>query len=276
MTSEIGKRRLPIGIQTFRTLRKDGCHYVDKTGFALDLIRQGTHYFLSRPRRFGKSLFVDTLKELFEGSRELFHGLEAYDRWDWSVRYPVVRLEFGRGDYAQAGHLHTNLMAQIDSIDRLAGLRSACDSGPERLARLLEMLRLRAGRRVVVLVDEYDKPILDALHKPDIAKANRDYLQGLYSVIKSCDAHVRFCLLTGVSKFSKVNLFSGLNNLRDITLTPRYSSICGYSERDLDAVFAPELDGLDRDLVRDWYNGYSWGGLPMPHNRDLTTAPLVW
>ena len=240
MTPDTGQRRLPIGIQTFRTLREDGCHYVDKTGFALDLIREGTHYFLSRPRRFGKSLFLDTLKELFE-------GLEAYDRWDWSVRYPVVRLEFGRGDYAEPGHLQVNLMAQLDSVDRLTGLRSACNSGPERLARLLEILHTRSGQRVVVLVDEYDKPILDARHKPDIAKANRDYLRGLYSVVKSCDAHIRFCLLTGVSRFSKVSLFSGLNNLRDITLSPKYSSICGYAESDLDTVFAAELEGLDRD-----------------------------
>ncbi len=266
MTPDTGQRRLPIGIQTFRTLREDGCHYVDKTGFALDLIREGTHYFLSRPRRFGKSLFVDTLKELFEGSQELFEGLEAFDRWDWSVRYPVVRLEFGRGDYAEPGHLQVNLMAQLDSVDRLTGLRSACDSGPERLARLLEILHTRSGQRVVVLVDEYDKPILDALHKPDIAKANRDYLRGLYSVVKSCDAHIRFCLLTGVSRFSKVSLFSGLNNLRDITLNPKYSSICGYAESDLDAVFAPELEGLDRDRIRDWYNGYSWGGAEKVYN----------
>ena len=266
MTSETGKRRLPIGIQTFREVREDGHYYVDKTGFALRLIAEGKHYFLSRPRRFGKSLFVDTLKELFEGSRDLFVGLEAHDHWDWSVQYPVVRLEFGRGDYAQAGHLHTNLMAQLESIDRQTGLRSACDSGPERLAYLLEMLRLRGGQRVVVLVDEYDKPILDALHKPDIAKANRNYLRGLYSVIKSCDAHVRFCFLTGVSKFSKVSLFSGLNNLRDITLNPKYSSICGYSEYDLDEVFAPELEGLDRDRIRDWYNGYSWGGAERVYN----------
>ena len=266
MIPDTARRRLPIGIQTFRTIREDACHYVDKTGFALDLIREGTHYFLSRPRRFGKSLFVDTLKELFEGNRELFKGLEAYNRWDWSVRYPVVRLEFGRGDYAQAGHLKTNLMAQIDGIDRLAGLHCVCDSGPERLALLLEMLHLRNGQRVVVLVDEYDKPILDALHKPDMATANRDYLRGLYSVIKSCDAHVRFCFLTGVSKFSKVSLFSGLNNLRDITLNPRYSSICGYAESDLDNVFAAELEGLNRDRIRDWYNGYNWGGSERVYN----------
>ena len=124
----------------------------------------------------------------------------------------------------------------------------------------------RPGKRVAVLVDEYDKPILDALDAPDIARTNRNYLCGLYATIKSCDAHVRFCFLTGVSKFSKVSLFSGLNNLRDITLNPTYSAICGYTEADLDTVFAPELPGLDRERIRDWYNGYSWGGAEKVYN----------
>ena len=117
-----------------------------------------------------------------------------------------------------------------------------------------------------MLVDEYDKPILDALEEPEVARANRDYLRGLYATIKDCDAHVRFCFLTGVSKFSKVSLFSGLNNLDDITLDPSYSSICGYTEEDLDTVFAPELEGLDRERIRDWYNGYSWGGAERVYN----------
>ncbi len=113
---------------------------------------------------------------------------------------------------------------------------------------------------MVVLIDEYDKPMLDALEVPEIARANRDFLRGLYAVIKDSDAHVRFTFITGVSKFSKVRLFSGLNNLTDITLDPRYSALCGYTEADLDTMFAPELPGLDRDQIRDWYNGYSWLG----------------
>ena len=125
---------------------------------------------------------------------------------------------------------------------------------------LLAALHRHTGRRVAVLVDEYDKPILDALDAPEVARANRDFLRGLYAVIKDSDAHVRFTFLTGVSKFSKVSLFSGLNNLTDITLEPEYSAICGYTDRDLDTVFASELSGLDRQAVRDWYNGYSWLG----------------
>ena len=262
----MARRLLPIGIQSFRKLRESNCHYVDKTGYALRLAGEGTHYFLSRPRRFGKSLFLDTLKELFEGSRDLFEGLQAHERWDWSVRSPVVRLDFGAGNFKEPGYLHTSLAARLGAVERATGVEPLHDTGPERLGHLLRTLHERTGQRVVVLVDEYDKPILDALEEPDIARANRDYLRGLYATIKSCDTDVRFCFLTGVSRFSKVTLFSGLNNLRDITLNPAYSAVCGYTETDLDTVFAPELRGLDRERIRDWYNGYSWGGAEKVYN----------
>ena len=254
------RRKLPIGIQTFRTIREEGCYYVDKTAWIGRLIEEGTHYFLSRPRRFGKSLFLDTLKELFEGSEPLFEGLAAHADRDWSVRHPVVRLSFGYGNFKEPGYLGRNLMAQLDAVERETGAASGYDTAPERFAHLLEALHRETGERAVVLVDEYDKPILDALDAPETARANRDFLRGVYSVIKDSDAHVRFTFLTGVSKFSKVSLFSGLNNLTDITLDPNYSAICGYTEADLDTVFAPELPGLDRDEIRRWYNGYSWLG----------------
>ena len=254
------RRRLPIGIQTFRKIREDGCYYVDKTAFARRLIDGGTHYFLSRPRRFGKSLFLDTLKELFEGNESLFGGLSIHGDWDWSVRHPVLRLSFGGGHFREPANLHSNLMAQLDAVEREAGAGSDYSTAPERFRDLLATLHRRTGQRVVVLVDEYDKPILDALDLPDVARANREFLRGLYAMIKDGDAHVRFTFLTGVSKFSKVSLFSGLNNLMDITLDPDYSAVCGYTDRDLDTVFAAELVGLDRQAIRDWYNGYWWLG----------------
>ena len=255
------KRKLPIGIQTFRTIREEGWYYVDKTTYAHRLVDGGTHYFLSRPRRFGKSLFVDTLKELFEGNEPLFRGLAVHDRWDWSVRHPVVRLDFSGRNFTEPGHLDMNLTAQLEGMERRAGVGTPpYPAGPERFAHLIETLHERTGQRVAVLVDEYDKPILDALAKPELARANRDALRGLYSAIKASDAHVKFTFLTGVSKFSKVGIFSGLNNLKDVTLDPRYSAICGYTDADLDTVFAPELPGLDRDRIRHWYNGYSWRG----------------
>ena len=260
------RRRLPIGTQSFRVLRGDRCYYVDKTPFIGKLLEEGRHYFLSRPRRFGKSLFLDTLRELFEGSEKLFRGLHIHDHWDWSVQRPALRLSFNLGPYDEPGCTHTNLTWQLDRLQREFGVESPYETAPERFAHLIELLHRRSGRRVVVLVDEYDKPILDALEVPEVARANRSLLRGLYGVIKECDEHIRFTFLTGVSKFSKVSLFSGLNNLEDITLDPAYSAICGYTEADLDEVFAPELPGLDRERIRRWYNGYSWRGSEPVYN----------
>ncbi len=260
------RRKLPIGIQTFRKIREDHCYYVDKTAYIARLVDEGTHYFLSRPRRFGKSLFLDTLKELFEGNEPLFEGLVIHERWDWSVRHPVLRLDFSRGNFKESGQLHEDVMAQLDAIERRVGVGSDYIGAPVRFSHLLEALHERSGQRVAVLIDEYDKPILDALEVPEVARANRDYLRGLYSTIKFGDAHIKFSFLTGVSKFSKVSLFSGLNNLKDITLDLRYSAICGYTEADLDAVFAPELSGLDREEIRRWYNGYNWLGEEQVYN----------
>ena len=254
------RRRLPIGIQTFRKIREENYYYVDKTAHMRRLIDEGTHYFLSRPRRFGKSLFLDTLKELFEGNEPLFEGLDIHSRWDWQVRYPVLRLSFGSGNFNEPEILHKEVMAQLDAIEEETDVESHYDTASARFRHIIQMLHRQIGQPVVVLIDEYDKPILDALEVPEIARANRDFLRGLYATIKDCDAHVRFTFLTGVSKFSKVRLFSGLNNLTDITIDPRYSAICGYTEADLDTVFAPELPGLDREDIRDWYNGYSWLG----------------
>ena len=253
-------------MQTFRELREQNCYYVDKTAYVERMLREGKHYFLSRPRRFGKSLFLDTLKELFEGSEELFAGLHIHTRHDWSERHAVVRLSFGGGSFTGPDVLEARVMEQLAAAERRLGVEPEYLTAAGRFAYLLEALHRQTGRRVAVLVDEYDKPILDALEQPEVARANRDYLRGLYGVIKDNDAHVRFTFLTGISRFSKVNLFSQLNNLTDITLDRRYSAICGYTESDLDAVFAPELRGLDRAQVRDWYNGYRWRGADKVYN----------
>ena len=257
---DTARRKLPIGIQTFREIREEGYYYADKTAHVERLIKQGKHYFLSRPRRFGKSLLLDTIKELFEGSEELFRGLAIHGCWKWERRHPVLRLSFGSGDFSSRERLELATLDLLDGVERRHGVVPRNTVPAARFRYLMEELHERAGERVVVLVDEYDKPILDALGEPEVARANRDFLSGLYAVVKDCDAHIRFTLLTGVSKFSKVNLFSGLNNLGDITLDPRHATICGYTEDDLDTVFAPELDGLDREQVREWYNGYNWDG----------------
>ena len=257
----MARRRLPIGMQTFREVREQDCYYVDKTGYARRLLDEGKHYFLSRPRRFGKSLFLDTLKELFEGNEPLFEGLAVRNGWDWSVRHPVLRLDFSSGHYRGSDDLWIELAAQLEILEEEAGIVGRPDAPASvRFRHLIRGLHRRSGQPVVVLVDEYDKPILDALDVPDIAGANRDFLRGLYATVKFSDADIRFTFITGVSKFSKVSLFSGLNNLNDITLDPHYSAICGYTDGDLDDVFAAELPSLDRDRIREWYNGYSWLG----------------
>ncbi len=233
-----------IGVQTFSEIRQQNRYYIDKTHFACQLFRPGKHYFLSRPRRFGMSLLVSTLKALLEGRRDLFQGLAAYDQWKATL----------------PGEVETTVGERLLRLESDCGLQRRYTTPAGRLEDLIVTLHLRAGRRVVLLVDEYDQPITDALDTPAVAKADRDYLRKLYSVIKKCDEHLRFSFLTGVSRFYKVSLFSSLNNLNDLTLDTRYSSLCGYTDHHLDTVFAPELTGLDRDRIREWYNGYSWGG----------------
>ena len=261
------RRLLPIGIQNFRTLRESGCYYVDKTPLIHQLVSQGRYYFLSRPRRFGKSLLLDTLHELFAGSESLFQGLHIHEHWDWNEAFPVVRLSFG-GKNHEAGNLESSIQTQLMIAESNADLEPAPEAmdGPDRLRYLLHRLHRKTGRQVVVLVDEYDKPILDALAYPKMARANRDYLRGFYGIIKDSAHLVRFVFVTGISMFSKVSLFSGLNNLDNISLDPQYAAICGYTDHDLDTVFAPELDGLDRDEIRHWYNGYHWRGTEKVYN----------
>jgi hypothetical protein len=264
------RKKLPIGIQNLREIREGGHYYVDKSGYAVRLANEGKYYFLSRPRRFGKSLFLDTLKELFEANRPLFEGLHAAENWDWSVKHPVIRVSFGDGVGKEAAGLARRIEDQLRQnstrlgvpVDTSLGLASA-------FGGLIRGCRERYGQRAVVLIDEYDKPILDNLENTEVAVAMREGLRDFYAVLKDADPHLRFVLLTGVSKFSKVSLFSGLNNLYDITLDADYSALCGYTEEDVDTVFAPELEGLDRNRIRDWYNGYNWTGEAVYNPFDL-------
>ncbi len=257
----MSRHKLPLGIQDFRSIREDGCYYVDKTPLIHDLVKNGSHYFLSRPRRFGKSLLISTMKALFEGRQDLFEGLAIHDDWDWSVKYPVIRLSFS-DRYNNPEELDRELHSQLQEIEIDSNIPQGDLSfkASSRLRAVINGLYRATQKPVVVLVDEYDKPILDQLSSPDTAKVNRDYLRGFYGMIKDCAEHVRFVFVTGITVFTKVSLFSGLNNLTDISLDPRYASICGYADRDLDTVFAPELGGLDRAEIRRWYNGYHWLG----------------
>ena len=264
------RRKLPIGIQTFSQIREaDAYYYVDKTGMALDLIAQGKYYFLSRPRRFGKSLLLDTLKDLFEGHQDLFTGLAAQTRWDWSQKYPVIRVSFSDGVLQSRAELDQRIAEILQDNQKRLGVRCSHESLGGQFSELIALAHEKAGQRAVVLIDEYDKPILDNITNPAIALEMREGLKNLYSVLKGSDEHLKFVFLTGVSKFSKVSLFSGLNNLTDITLDAQFSALCGYTDADVDSVFAPELPGLDREEIRRWYNGYNWLGTSVYNPFDL-------
>ncbi|QFY88811.1 ATP-binding protein [Magnetovirga frankeli] len=263
------RKKLPTGIYTFAKIRGEDYYYVDKTPFALQLIEEGSYYFLSRPRRFGKSLFLDTLAELFQANEPLFRGLYAHEHWDWGIKYPVIRLSFGGGLMRDRAQLEAKFRELLDINQARLGISCRQPTAPGCFAELIQSAEQKYGQRVVILVDEYDKPIVDNLTQPELAREMRDGLRNFYSVIKDNDAQIKFAFITGVSKFSKVSIFSGLNNLEDITLNVGYSAICGYTEDDLDEVFAPELEGLDRQQIRDWYNGYNWTGEAVYNPYDL-------
>ncbi len=264
------KPELPIGDASFRNIRKWDFYYVDKTPHIWNLARRPAYWFLSRPRRFGKTFLVSTLKYLFKGNEELFRGLYIHDRWDWSIRHPVIRLSFD-SNYNEAGNLESNIFYQLTAHEKRAGIQSPPEArtAPDRLQNLILDLYDATGQQVVVLVDEYDKPILDVLDKPELARENRDYLRGFYGAIKGCADYLRFVFVTGISMYSKVSLFSNLNNLNDISLDPEYAALCGYTENDLKTVFAPELEGLtdaEHKNIRHWYNGYHWLGNEKVYN----------
>ncbi|MDO9571803.1 MAG: ATP-binding protein [Hydrogenophaga sp.] len=256
------RKRLTIGLQTLSRLMEDGCYYADKSGFAVDLAQTGTYYFLSRPRRFGKSLFLDTLKEMFEGNKALFKGLAAENRWDWTKKHPVIRISFGDGVLQSRAELDERIRGLLLDNQRLLGVTCTQTSTgiSGQFSELIAQVHQASGQRVVVLIDECDKPVRDNIADSATASKMRMGLMNLYSVLKDANEHLKFVLLTGVSKFSTASMFSGLNNLQDITLDPRYSGLCGFTDNDVDTVFAPELPGLDREEIRRWYNGYNWLG----------------
>jgi hypothetical protein len=263
------RKILPIGIESFGNIRRGNFYYVDKTEFAWKLTQEAGRYFLSRPRRFGKSLFLDTLRELFEGNQPLFEGLYIHDKWDWTRRFPVVRFNFGGGIITSRVELEAYIRETLADNQQRLGVKCTHQTISGQFSQLIELAHEKFGEQVVVLIDEYDKPILDNILDSETALATRDGLKNLYSAIKGADSHIRFVFLTGVSKFSKVNLFSGINNLRDITMSEQFSAICGYTDTDVDTVFADQLPGLERDQIRRWYNGYNWTGTAVYNPFDL-------
>jgi hypothetical protein len=253
-------KKLPIGISTLEKMLRDNYVYVDKTRQILSLAEAGDYYFLSRPRRFGKSLLIDTLRELFAGNEALFKGLYIHPHWDWSIKHPIIHISFGSGVLKNRVELDQRIHNLLQLNQQRLGIDCDWDSIPGRFGELIRKAQEKFQQGVVILIDEYDKPMLDNITDPATAAEMRDGLKNLYSVIKDHDAYVRFAFLTGVSKFSKVSVFSGLNNLKDITLDERYGAICGYTQTELEHNFAEHLQDIDLEEVRNWYNGYRWLG----------------
>ena len=252
-------KKLPIGIQTFTEIITKDYLYIDKTKEAYDLIESGTKfYFLSRPRRFGKSLFLSTLKEIFEANKKLFEGLYIYDKYDWSTKYPVIKLDFF-GDLRSPEALKKSIMAVLRENQKRLGVECIdVDSADVCLRELIINSYQKHKQQVVVLIDEYDKAILDNLDQMEVAKENREIIKALYSVLKGSEEYIKFAFLTGVSKFSKSSIFSGLNMLEDISLNPRFGNICGYTQNDIETTILPYLDGVDLEKLKLWYNGYNF------------------
>ena len=257
--------RLPLGLQTFSEVRKLSCAYVDKTPMAVKLANEGKFYFLARPRRFGKSLFLDTLRNLFEGKQELFQGLHAEHNWEWTVKYPVIKLDI-TSNFDTSAALDIRLLNLLENNAIELGVDLRGQDAPTQFNNLIMDARRHYGQQTVLLIDEYDKPMLDNIGNPRLARQMRDKLHGFYSIIKTADEHLRFVLLTGVSKFAKVSIFSGLNNIEDISLNPDYGSICGYTEEDLEDVFGEHLQDADHEQLRYWYNGYNFLGTKPVYN----------
>ena len=256
----------PIGIQNFEKIRKEGYIYVDKTASIYRLATTGTYYFLSRPRRFGKSLLVSTIEAYFKGKKELFKGLamEGLEK-DWA-EYPVLHLDLNCSKYMYPEDLVAILTRHLDSWESELGLTARYNDLESRFVDVINAACEKTGKQVVILIDEYDKPIVNNLDKKELSDYYRAVLQGFYGVIKSMGEQTKFCFLTGVSKIGKLSVFSALNNLTDISMEPEYSDICGISENDLHRYFedsVAELAEANRLTIdecykklKDMYDGY--------------------
>ena len=257
-------KKLPVGLQSFRDIREEDWLYVDKTESVFRVIETGKFCFFARPRRFGKSLAVSTMYELFRGNRKLFEGLWIEPHWDWSRAAPVIWLRFAVMA-EPTGDLLTDLNHQLQEIATGYGIELSSDNPGRRFAGLIKQLHAQHGK-VVVLVDEYDKPLVDHLDRPERLEANRELLRAFYGVLKDSDPYLRFVFITGVSAFSKVSLFSAMNNLQSITLDPVTETLAGFTETEIDTYLTPYLGNLDREVLRYWYNGYSWTGKVRVYN----------
>ena len=271
------QRSLPIDTQTFEQVRRAGNVYIDKTPYIEKLLRLGRIFFLSRPHRFGKSLFLSTLQAYFEGKKELFEGLYIAEREEELARLlrrepweesPVLYFDLNATNYKSENTLPELLEEQLERWETIYGIEQRPLAPERRFVNLIETLYRQKGKQVVVLIDEYDKPLLLTLQDPELNEANRSLLRAFYEVLKHCDRYIRFAFLTGITKFSKTNLFSGANNLMDISLLDNYAAICGFTEQELTDNLMPEIERLaevqkstvakTRATLKKKYDGYSF------------------
>ena len=259
-------RKLPIGIQTFEKIRREGCLYVDKTKFVWNLVSTGVPYFLSRPRRFGKSLLLSTFEAYFEGKKELFEGLaieKLEEKWE---KHPVLHLDLNARKYERPEDLIAMLNQYLEKWEAKYGDEKKDRAPEERLEYVIQRAYEQTGKGVVVLVDEYDKPLLQTFHNEALFEAYRTTLKAFYGVLKSADKYLRFAFLTGVTKFSQVSVFSDLNQLNDISMDRNYAAVCGLTQQELLDNFQPELEALAEEnelsfdetveLMTRQYDGY--------------------
>lgn len=265
-------RKLPVGIQDFEKIRTGNYLYIDKTKYIWDLVNRGFVYFLSRPRRFGKSLLISTIEAYFQGRKDLFEGLAIKELEDargeeaWQS-YPVIRFSLSGGEYNSKSGLQKTLSLILSQYEAFYGVSSDAYDLPNRFRLLIKTACMKTGRQVVVLVDEYDKPLLETMVvNEEQEEQNRQLYKGFFSVLKDEDRYLKFVFFTGVTKFSKVSVFSDLNQLNDISLDDRYSGICGMTEQEVVGNFQPEIERLARaqeqtkpeclDELESMYDGY--------------------
>ena len=263
-------RLYPIGIQNFEKLRKGGFVYVDKTALIHRLVSTGGYYFFGRPRRFGKSLMISTLESYFEGRKDLFHGLaiEGLEK-DWD-EYPIFHIDLNNEEYNSRKRLEGVLNNYLVRWERIYGSEPSEESLSLRFAGLIRRASEQTGRGVVILIDEYDKPLIQSLDNEELQSEYRSILKSFYGNLKSCDKYIRFALLTGVTRFSRVSIFSDLNNLRDITMENEFASLCGISETELITYFESDIRELSVNmnlsyeetcgLLQKKYDGYHFTG----------------
>lgn len=258
--------KYPIGIQDFEDLQRNGYAYVDKTNFVYKLADEGKYYFLSRPRRFGKSLFLSTLEAYFQGKKDLFEGLAIYDlETEWK-KYPIFHIDLNTANFREKDSLYTVLNDYLTTWESKYGARESEATLALRFKGVIARAAEKEGCGVVILIDEYDKPILQTLRDPELQAEHRAQLKAFYSVLKTQDRYIKFAFLTGVTKFGKVSVFSDLNNLTDISMDHRYISICGMTEKELLTNFKEGIGELASanednetetiDKLRMRYSGY--------------------